>query len=107
MHQAPQKRWTVPDLSAAVGLSRSPFAAKVTALVGHPRRRLWVCGCLQHSVHARIRDVSRTLSARPRGWWGEQRIKAARGQTWKTVKRLSMDGRPSAPTSWVHDDRLW
>jgi AraC-like DNA-binding protein len=34
MHQAPEKRWTVPALSSAVGLSRSPFAAKFTALVG-------------------------------------------------------------------------
>ena len=36
IHQTPQKRWTVPTLSAAVGLSRSPFAAKFTALVGQP-----------------------------------------------------------------------
>jgi AraC-like DNA-binding protein len=34
IHQAPEKRWTVPALSAAVGLSRSPFAAKFTELVG-------------------------------------------------------------------------
>lgn len=36
IHQAPAKRWTVPALSAAVGVSRSPFAAKFTALVGQP-----------------------------------------------------------------------
>jgi AraC-like DNA-binding protein len=36
MHQAPEKQWTVPVLSAAVGLSRSPFAARFTALVGQP-----------------------------------------------------------------------
>src|SRR4029450_1463574 len=36
IHQAPEKQWTVPALSAAVGLSRSPFAAKFTALVGQP-----------------------------------------------------------------------
>jgi len=34
IHEAPGKRWTVPALSAAVGSSRSPFAAKFTALVG-------------------------------------------------------------------------
>jgi AraC-like DNA-binding protein len=34
IHQSPEKRWTVPALSAAVGLSRSPFAAKFRALVG-------------------------------------------------------------------------
>lgn len=36
IHQAPEKQWTVEMLSAAVGLSRSPFAAKFTALVGRP-----------------------------------------------------------------------
>lgn len=34
IHEAPQKRWTVPALAAAVSMSRSPFAAKFTALVG-------------------------------------------------------------------------
>src|SRR4029453_15770034 len=34
IHQAPEKRWTVPALSAAVGLSLSPFAARFTALIG-------------------------------------------------------------------------
>jgi len=36
IHQTPERQWTVPSLSAAVGLSRSPFAAKFTALVGQP-----------------------------------------------------------------------
>jgi AraC-like DNA-binding protein len=34
IHEAPAKPWTVPALSTAVGLSRSPFAARFTALVG-------------------------------------------------------------------------
>ena len=34
IHQAPERRWTVPALSATVGMSRSPFAAKFTELVG-------------------------------------------------------------------------
>jgi AraC-like DNA-binding protein len=34
IHEAPDTRWTVPALAAAVGMSRSPFAAKFTALVG-------------------------------------------------------------------------
>jgi AraC-like DNA-binding protein len=34
IHQAPEKQWTVPALSASVGMSRSPFAARFTALVG-------------------------------------------------------------------------
>jgi AraC-like DNA-binding protein len=34
IHQAPEKQWTVPALAAQVGMSRSPFAARFTALVG-------------------------------------------------------------------------
>jgi AraC-like DNA-binding protein len=34
IHQAPQTRWTLPTLAAEVGMSRSPFAARFTALVG-------------------------------------------------------------------------
>ncbi|MPZ21160.1 MAG: helix-turn-helix domain-containing protein [Luteitalea sp.] len=34
IHQSPERRWTVPALAAAIGMSRSPFAAKFTALVG-------------------------------------------------------------------------
>lgn len=34
IHQSPEKRWTVPALAAEVGMSRSPFAARFTALVG-------------------------------------------------------------------------
>lgn len=34
IHQAPATPWTVPTLAAEVGMSRSPFAAGFTALVG-------------------------------------------------------------------------
>jgi AraC-like DNA-binding protein len=34
IHQTPERRWTVPTLSRAIGLSRSPFAARFTELVG-------------------------------------------------------------------------
>lgn len=34
VHKAPEKPWTVPSLAAEVGMSRSPFAARFTALVG-------------------------------------------------------------------------
>src|SRR5262249_37071536 len=34
IHAAPEKSWTVPALAAEVGMSRSPFAARFTALVG-------------------------------------------------------------------------
>lgn len=34
VHKTPEKPWTVPSLAAEVGMSRSPFAARFTALVG-------------------------------------------------------------------------
>jgi AraC-like DNA-binding protein len=34
IHKTPEKPWTVPSLAAEVGMSRSPFAARFTALVG-------------------------------------------------------------------------
>jgi AraC-like DNA-binding protein len=34
IHQTPERRWTVPTLSRAIGQSRSPFAAKFTEMVG-------------------------------------------------------------------------
>ena len=36
LHADPARRWTVRDLSATVGLSRSAFAERFTALVGSP-----------------------------------------------------------------------
>lgn len=36
MHRSPERRWTVAALAGQVGLSRSPFAARFTALVGEP-----------------------------------------------------------------------
>jgi AraC-like DNA-binding protein len=36
MHRAPERRWTVATLAGQVGLSRSPFAARFTQLVGEP-----------------------------------------------------------------------
>lgn len=36
MHEKPEYRWTLEDLSRQVGLSRSPFASKFTRLVGEP-----------------------------------------------------------------------
>jgi transcriptional regulator GlxA family with amidase domain len=34
IHKNPEKAWTVPLLAAQVGMSRSPFAARFTSLVG-------------------------------------------------------------------------
>jgi AraC-like DNA-binding protein len=39
LHEAPAYPWTVAELSERVGLSRSPLAARFTALVGEPPLR--------------------------------------------------------------------
>lgn len=36
LHQSPSEKWTVAKIAAATGMSRSPFAAKFTRLVGEP-----------------------------------------------------------------------
>jgi transcriptional regulator GlxA family with amidase domain len=36
LHHNPAEKWTVAKIAAAVGMSRSPFAAKFSALVGEP-----------------------------------------------------------------------
>jgi AraC-like DNA-binding protein len=50
IHQAPEKQWTVPSLSAEVGLSRSPFAARFTALVGQSPMAYLKCWRLQRAA---------------------------------------------------------
>lgn len=36
LHQNPSKNWTVAEIASEVGMSRSPFAAKFSKLVGEP-----------------------------------------------------------------------
>lgn len=36
MHRDPARRWTVPDLADTVGMSRTAFARRFTALIGQP-----------------------------------------------------------------------
>jgi AraC-like DNA-binding protein len=62
MHHAPEKQWTVPALSAAVGLSRSPFAAKFTALVGQSPMSYLKCWRLQRAA-ALLRHDAVALSS--------------------------------------------
>jgi AraC-like DNA-binding protein len=64
IHQAPEKPWTVPALAAEVGMSRSPFAAKFTALVGESpmaylkRWRLYVGATLLHQGTIALASVA-------------------------------------------------
>jgi AraC-like DNA-binding protein len=36
MHQSPERIWTIATLAAEIGMSRSPFAARFTKLIGEP-----------------------------------------------------------------------
>lgn len=64
VHREPERDWTVSSLAAAVGMSRSPFATRFTALVGEPpltyltRWRMHLAASLLQSGQLTIRDVA-------------------------------------------------
>jgi AraC-like DNA-binding protein len=48
IHDAPNRPWTVPDLSAVAGMSRTAFTNRFTAVVGRPPKRYvtgWRLAC--------------------------------------------------------------
>ncbi|PWU20635.1 MAG: AraC family transcriptional regulator [Candidatus Rokuibacteriota bacterium] len=64
MHQAPEHDWHVAELARKVGMSRSPFAARFTALVGTPplaylnRWRLHVSTTLLQTDELAVRAIA-------------------------------------------------
>jgi AraC-like DNA-binding protein len=64
MHQRPAEPWTVEKLASAVGLSRSGFAARFTALVGEPP--LEYLGGWRMTKAARLLRESDQRRGRPR-----------------------------------------
>lgn len=62
IHEAPEKRWTVPVLAAKIGMSRSPFAAKFTTLVG-VSPMAYVTRWRMHLAARMIRQESVALSS--------------------------------------------
>lgn len=70
IHREPERRWTVAELAVAVGMSRSAFAARFTALVGQtPARyatdaRMGVARDRLRAPDATVSDVAWTLGYR-------------------------------------------
>jgi len=64
IHQKPDKPWTISKLASEVGMSRSPFANKFTALVGEPpltyltRWRMNLAAGHLRNDQLRIRDIA-------------------------------------------------
>jgi AraC-like DNA-binding protein len=62
IHQAPARRWTVAELAAAAGMSRSSFALRFRALVGLPPLDYLVRWRIQLAARA-LRSTDRTVAA--------------------------------------------
>jgi AraC-like DNA-binding protein len=60
MHQAPQKSWTIEEVARQVGLSRSAFAARFSAVVGEPPLTYLARWRMQLAIH-HLRDPQRTM----------------------------------------------
>jgi AraC-like DNA-binding protein len=64
MHQHPGKQWTIAKLASEVGMSRSPFATKFTALVGDPplsyltKCRMRLAANYLKDGQMRVRDIA-------------------------------------------------
>src|SRR5439155_5527801 len=67
MHRAPERDWSVAALAREVAMSRSPFAARFTALVGEPplayltRWRMHRAARLLHGDHLPVGEVARRV----------------------------------------------
>lgn len=67
IHDEPFRKWTVADLASAVGMSRSGFAERFTALVKEAplsyqtRWRLTLAHGLMRQANARVSDVARKI----------------------------------------------
>ena len=67
MHDQPFRRWTVAELSAIAGMSRSSFAERFTTLIGaaplqyQTRRRLLLANELLRRPDTRVSDVARRI----------------------------------------------
>jgi len=92
MHEDPARRWTVPELAAAVHMSRSAFAERFRSLVGAPPLE----HLLRIRMHAAGRDLRRpgvTVSAVGAAWgYGSdsafsnafKRVTGAAPSAWRT-----------------------
>jgi transcriptional regulator GlxA family with amidase domain len=64
MHREPDRAWSVDSLAQAVSMSRSPFAARFSALVGEPpltyltRWRMYLASSLLASERLNVGEVA-------------------------------------------------
>lgn len=108
IHRDPTHSWTAETLAAAVGVSRSGFAARFAAFVGEPPMtylRQWRF----EVAHHRLRNTDQTLAqiAEDLGYESEasfsRAFKKATGQTPGSVRRPSAAGSDSTPLPGVAD----
>lgn len=61
MHRQPERDWRVETLAREIGMSRSGFSARFTALVGEPVLR-YLTGLRMQLAHRELRETSDTLA---------------------------------------------
>jgi AraC-like DNA-binding protein len=102
IHRHPGRRWTVARLAEAVGMSRSAFAARFTALVGTPALR-YVTDWRMRAAHAWLSSEGATVAdlAARLGYSTE----AAFSRAFKRARGLS----PGAVRrhSWTNGHEVW
>jgi AraC-like DNA-binding protein len=62
MHRDSARQWTVQDLAAAVGMSRSSFALRFKTVVGQAPLDYWLRWRMHHAGHV-LRNSNRTVSS--------------------------------------------
>ncbi len=61
MHRQPERDWRVETLAREIGMSRSGFSARFTALVGESVLQ-YLTGLRMQLAHRELRETSDTLS---------------------------------------------
>jgi AraC-like DNA-binding protein len=95
MHRHGARQWTVEDLAAAVGMSRSSFALRFKTVVGQAPLDYWLQWCMHRAGHA-LRNSKRTVSSVAFAWGYES--EKSFGKAFKRVMGC-------APTSYRIADR--
>ena len=67
MHRDSARQWTVGELSAAVGRSRSSFAVRFKTVVGQAPLDYWLQWRMRRAGHA-LRNSKRTVSSEAFAW---------------------------------------
>jgi AraC-like DNA-binding protein len=95
MHSHGARQWTVEDLAAAVGMSRSSFALRFKTVVGQAPLDYWLQWRMHHAGHM-LRNSNQTVSSVAFAWGYES--EKSFGKAFKRVMGCS-------PTSYRMADR--